>query len=125
MLREVERTQQKAGEPRRRWFFSHEMDLLMWFDEENKPVAFQLAYGKYHNEHAIRWKVDRGFTHHRVEDGRGTDMGAKTPLLIANGAFNASLVLEYFRRLSSGLPPELIDFVVERIIEHPEYREET
>lgn len=123
MLREVPKTQQKEGEPRRRWFFSHEMDLLVWFGEAGEPVAFQLSYGKYHDEHAIRWKAGRGFTHHRVDDGRGTGLGAMTPILIANGSFDAGAVLGHFRRLSEGLPPELTAFVAQRIAEHPEYRE--
>ena len=47
MLLEIRNVDQVPGEPRRRWFFSHEQDLLIWFVEGGKPVAFQLSYGKY------------------------------------------------------------------------------
>jgi hypothetical protein len=61
VLREVLNVQQVAGEPPRRWFFSHQQDLWVWFGEDGVPVAFQLAYGKYRDERAIRWKAGRGF----------------------------------------------------------------
>ena len=61
MLREVVNTYQAPDEPPRRFFFSHEQDLWVWFGQDGQPVAFQLAYGKYRNEHAIRWKAGRGF----------------------------------------------------------------
>ena len=61
MLREVRIPRQVPGEPRRRCFFSHQQDLWVWFDDGGVPVAFQLCYGKYRDEHAIRWKAGQGF----------------------------------------------------------------
>jgi len=121
MLREVLRTQQKPDEPRRRWFFSHEMDLLMWFDDGGSPVGFQLSYGKYHDEHALRWKAGQGFSHHRVDDGESSSFSRATPILVANGAFHAHKVLARFRDLSVDMPPELADFVGRKLTEHPQY----
>jgi len=121
MLREVLRTQQKSDEPRRRWFFSHEMDLLMWFDDAGEPVGFQLSYGKYHDEHALRWKAGRGFSHHRVDDGESSFTSRSTPILIADGAFEAHKVLGRFQDLSLEMPPDLVQFVAGKLAEHPEY----
>jgi hypothetical protein len=125
MLREIRNTQQVLGESPRRWFFSHEQDLLVWFGKDGQPVAFQLAYGKYRDEHAIRWKAGRGFVHHRVDDGEGGALGKETPLLLPNGTFEAKGVLEQFLALSREVPQDIVEFVTARLREHPEYREDT
>lgn len=122
-MKEIERVRQVPGERPRRWFFSHEQDLLVWLDADGKPVAFQLAYGKYRNEHALRWKAGRGYTHHRVDDGEGRINGKSVPMLFPNGAFAAANVLDKFLEISVEVPREIVDFVAARLREHPEYRE--
>lgn len=124
MLRELKNTKQVPGEFPRRWFFCHEQDLLAWFDEEGRPVAFQLAYGKYRDEHAIRWKAGQGFVHHRVDDGENGRVRKAAPLLVPDGAFEARGVLEQFLALSSEVPKDIVEFVAARLREHPEYRED-
>lgn len=89
--------------------------------DDGLPVAFQLAYGKYHDEHAIRWKANRGFTHYRVDDGEHGGMGKEAALLHPDGAFNAKLVLDQFLALSKEMPQDIVDFVSARLREHPEY----
>jgi hypothetical protein len=125
MLLEVPNIQQQPGEPPRRWFFSHEQDLFVWFGEDGKPVAFQLCYGKYRNEHAIRWKLGRGFTHHSVDDGESGAVSSDAPLLMADGVFEAARVLKRFLELSVEMPREIAGFVVARLLEHPEYHADT
>ena len=125
MLLEVRNVEQQPGEPLRRWFFSHEQDLFVWFGEDGTPAAFQLSYGKYRDEHAIRWKAGRGFTHHRVDDGESGAVTRNAPLLMADGIFEAARVLKRFRELSAEMPREIADFVIARLQEHPEYREDT
>ena len=125
MLREVANTRQAPDEPPRRFFFSHEQDLWVWFGEDGTPVAFQLAYGKYRNEHAIRWKADRGFTHERVDDGENAGLVKQSPILVADGAFDAPSVLERFLELSSEMPREIVDFVAARLREHLEFQRPT
>ena len=125
MLLELRNVEQVPGEPRRRWFFSHEQDLLVWLGDDGAPLGFQLSYGKYRNEHAIRWKAGHGFTHHRVHDGESGPLTSDAPLLSADGAFNAPRVLMRFLELSAEMPPELADFVAARLREHPDYREES
>ncbi len=124
VLLEVPNVEQQPGEPRRRWFFSHVQDLFVWFGEDGTPVAFQLSYGKYRNEHAIRWRADRGFTHHRVDDGEASAVSRNAPLLMADGLFDAPRVLKRFQELSAEMPREITDFVAARLQEHPEYPED-
>ncbi len=125
MLHEITNTRQAPDEPPRRFFFSHEQDLWVWFGQDGAPVAFQLAYGKYRNEHAIRWKAGRGFTHEQVDDGENAGVIKQSPVLIADGAFNAVAVLTRFQELSAEIPNEIVDFVAARLREHPEFREPT
>jgi hypothetical protein len=121
-LREVPNVQQVAGEPRRRWFFCHEQDLFVWFDDSGEPVAFQLSYGKYRNEHAIRWKAEGGFRHYSVDDGEAGAVTSDAPLLMMDGPFAASGVLKRFRELAGEVPREIVEFIAARLREHPEYR---
>jgi hypothetical protein len=123
MLEEILNTRQDPDEPPRRFFFSHEQDLWVWFGDGGKVISFQLSYGKYRNEHAIRWKAGRGFAHERVDDGETAGVLAKqSPILVADGAFDATCVLERFLELSARMPQEIVDFVAARLREHPEFR---
>ena len=124
MLLEVRNVDQPPGEPRRRWFFCHEQDLLIWFDDDGKPVAFQLSYGKYRNEHALRWKSEKGFAHYGVDDGESGALTSDAPILVADGVFPAAKVLKQFRKLSAEMPQDIVDFVAARLQEHPEFRED-
>lgn len=124
MLREIRDTAQVEGEAPRRWFFSHEQDLLVWFGPDGRPIAFQLAYAKYRNEHAIRWKVNVGFGHYVVDDGEG-DVVKGAPLLEPDGAFPVNNVLRRFLELSGEMPQEIVTFVAQRLREHPEFRADT
>jgi hypothetical protein len=119
MLQEIRNTRQAPDEPPRRFFFSHEQDLWVWFGDGGAIVAFQLAYGKYRNERAIRWKAGCGFTHQRVDDGENAGLVKQSPILVADGVFDAASVLERFLELSAEMPQEIVDFVVARLREHP------
>jgi hypothetical protein len=125
MLREIPNVQQVPGEPPRRWFFSHEQDLLVWFGQDGAPIAFQLAYGKYRNERALRWKAARGFSHDAVDDGESSGVVKQAAILVADGYFDAPAVLERFVRLSAEVPEEIVNFVCARLREHPNFDQTT
>ena len=120
MLREIVPTRQKADEPPRRWFFCQHMDVLLW-EDGGQPVAFQLSYDRHGREHALRWKEERGYAHYSVDDGRPDSGSPGTPILHADGAFPAREVLDRFIELSSGMPPQIIEFIRRKLAEHPEY----
>ena len=120
-MREIARTRQVDGEPPRRWFFSHQMDLLVWLDEAGAPQYFQLCYGKYHDEHALRWKPGHGHTHYRVDDGAEAGFGGGTAFLIDDGPFDAGRVLDQFQALSVELPLDVVQFVTDKLQAHPNY----
>jgi hypothetical protein len=125
-LFEIRNVRQIRGEARRRWFFSHEMDLIVWFDEEDRPISFQLAYDKHRTERVIRWKPASGYSHYRADDGlTGDEAGpssAGSLLLIPDGPFNAARVRARFLILSSPVPEPIANYVADRLREHPEYQ---
>jgi hypothetical protein len=116
-LRELPRVQQVAGEPRRRWFHDHEMDLVLWEGEDGQPVGFQLAYDKHRNEHSIEWRAGRGFTHYQVDDGEAAALSKETPFLYLDGAFQRDRVLAAFLAAAASLPPGIAGFVAGRLRE--------
>lgn len=69
MLRESPQVGQIEGEPRRRWFFDDEFDLIVWCDPGGRPVEFQLCYDKAGCERALTWRQRYGLTHGRVDTG--------------------------------------------------------
>jgi hypothetical protein len=123
MLREIPNVRQVPGEPRRRCFFSHRQDLWVWFDDDGVPVAFQLSYGKYRDEHAIRWKAAKGFVHERVDDGENAGVVKQAPILVHDGPSVAAHVIGEFLAISGELPPDIVQFVVARLREHPDHRD--
>lgn len=98
----------------------------MWFAPDGRPSAFQLAYGKYRNEHALRWKANRGFAHEVVDDGeRGEGAAKQAPLLEPDDACPDCKVLKRFVELSAEVPGEIVEFVAQRLQEHPDLRGDT
>jgi hypothetical protein len=118
MLREVPKTRQIRGEPRRRWFTSTAMDLYIWYDDADAPLGFQLCYGKPDHERALTWFRPDAYSHMRVDPtGRSSHSG--TPILLADGLFERDTVREDFAREARELPAEVVDLVEERIAGYP------
>lgn len=120
MLREITQVRQVKGELRRRWFTSATMDLVVWFDRANLPVGLQYCYDKGSAEHALTWSRESGFSHMAVDDGegRGGMQHKATPILVADGNFDAGRNLDLFVQNSKHLPAEIQDFVSRKIGEY-------
>jgi len=115
MLVEIPNTKQVKGEPPRKWYFSKDLDLVVWFDTSGNPVAFQLAYDKHKGEHSITWKKESGYSHYRVDDGERQAGNFETPLLYVNGPFKKDAVLEKFLVESDKLPANVKNFVAGKL----------
>lgn len=121
-LREIVNARQIPGEPERRWFTSPDMDLIVWGAEGDGVTGFELCYDKQQNEHAILWSSRKGFSHLAVDDGEGRPGKPKgSPLLLADGRFDAPRVHGLLMRLRQELPPELSDFVLQVLEGHPNF----
>jgi len=122
-LREIRNVRQVPGEPRRRWFTSETMDLIVWVNDAETPTQLQFCYdkGRRRAERAFTWKLDRGFTHQAVDDGENGNLGRSykaTPLLVADGSFNTERVCSLFLDGSQLLPADIIEFVTYKIHEY-------
>ena len=121
-LIEVLPVREAPGEGLRRWFTSSEMDLIIWCDDLGTPVSFQLCYDKPGAERALTWKPDLGFLHTAVDDGEIVDGKHKaTPILVADGHFDANRITERFAQASVDLPNAITVFVRERLRRYPGY----
>jgi len=120
-LRELSDTRQIPGEPRRRWFSSPELDLIVWMGDAGDPVGFQLCYDKLAAERALTWRAGRGFDHTAVDNGEGMPMKHKaTPLLVADGVFDNRRVSGIFREASATVPPPIRRFVTDTLARYPD-----
>ena len=120
-LREVSDTRQIPGEPRRRWFCSPEFDLIVWVDELDAPIGFQLCYDKLVGERALTWREGRGFDHAAVDSGENMPTRYKgTPILVADGVFDRPRIASDFDTASAQLPEPIRSYVTEKLATYPE-----
>jgi hypothetical protein len=118
MLRELPDVPQLKGEPRRRWFFCHAADLVVWEDAAGAVVGFQLAYDKAKAERSIFWQRGKGFAHFAVDNGEGGGLANDTPLLMADGPFDSPRVQALFLAMAQELPAHIATFVHDRLDEY-------
>lgn len=120
MLRELKDVRQIRDEPHRRWFTDEHFDLVIW-DEETEIVGFQLCYDKIHSERAVTWKIDSGFRHNAVDSGEDRAGRYKgSPILVADGSFDADKVAAQFLSHNGGLDAKSSDFIYLKLLEYPQ-----
>lgn len=120
-LRELADTRQVAGEPRRRWFSAPDLDLIVWLDERDAPIGFQLCYDKQRFERALTWRSGRGYDHSAVDSGEaGYAAYKRTPILVADGAFESARVSAIFSKASIELPAHIRELVAQALANYPE-----
>jgi hypothetical protein len=118
MLEEIINVRQVKGDLRRRWFSCSTMDLVVWFDQSDSPVGFQYCYDKGSAERALTWTLESGFSHMAIDDGEGGGLQQKaSPILVADGNFDAVRNIDLFLKNSQCLPAEILDFVNARFSE--------
>lgn len=120
MLREMASVRQIPDEPQRRWFSDEHFDLVIWTGEHGDIVGFQLCYDRAHAERALTWRVASGFSHSAVDDGENRPGRYKsTPILVADGAFDAETVAAKFQGHSGVLDSRSTDFIYYKLLEYP------
>jgi len=120
MLREISSTRQNSNYRKKRWFTDSDMDLFIWSNQQ-APVRFQLSYNKRGHEHAITWGIESGFCHNSVDTGEQFlhFKYKMTPILVADGDFDAATVASDFLRASENIEASLADFIYARLLEYP------
>ena len=119
---EFTNVRQIPGEPRRRWFTCEDLELVVWFDESDDPMGFQLCYKNGGSEYAVTWNPDRGFSHKMIDDGEQRPGKHKaTPILVSGALASARLINERFAQVSAGLPVTIAEFIGKKLREGAEY----
>jgi hypothetical protein len=120
MLREIANVRQVEGEPRRRWFTDEHFDLVLWDDESQHIVGFQLCYDKQKGERAVTWKEGGGYSHDTVDGGEDRPGRYKAaPILTADGRFDVERVAAGFLGHSGVLDSRSADFIYLKLLEYP------
>lgn len=115
MLKEIKKVRQIPGEPKRLWFNSAEMDLIVWY-EGDVFIGFQFCYDKLTQEKAISWKPSTGLIFENVDAGESRDGHYKaTPILIKNGVVDLGKVKSLFLTNADNLNSNIKDFVIQNI----------
>src|SRR5712671_7091134 len=83
-LVEIIHVRQVPGDPRRRWFSSDDMDLIVWYDDSDALIGFQLCYDKLRSERALRWEPEVGYRHTAIDNGESniSPRYKATPILV-------------------------------------------
>jgi hypothetical protein len=120
MLRELSDVRQIEGGRPRRWFQSSDEDLIVWYAEDGTIYGFQLCYDRHEHERALTWMRGRGYSHNRIDTGeRRAFRHKRSPVLVADGRFDASAMTRRFLQISAALPPEITEFVSGKLAEYP------
>jgi hypothetical protein len=121
MLYEFHDVKQYPEEGFRRWFLDDYFDLIIWYDNNQNLIGFQLCYDKNFNEHAITWhknpQNDNGsYIHTRVDSGDLTFHAKGTPILAADGQFAKLDISQKFKEASQKIEPEIAQFVYQKLL---------
>lgn len=109
------------GAPRRRWFTSPQLDLIVWGDEGRPIEAFQLCYGKPLQEYSLSWRAGVGYSHQKVDAGDREGLGHKsTPLLTATTPAPRDRLRRELADAGARLPANLLRFVDEKLRDYEE-----
>jgi len=119
MLYEIKGIKSYENEPKRRWFFDHDIDLTVWFDETEEIVGFQICYDKPHNPHAFTWWRKTGYKHHEIDDGERLETSAHKgiPILMLDGLFDKEKIGKLFQEKSKDIDPKVSAFVYDKIMQ--------
>jgi len=118
MLREFRNVRQIEGESKRRWFSDEYFDLIVWLDEKEDIVGFQLCYDIFKSQHALTWRKESGFTHHRVDDGESRPGKPKaSPVLVPDGYFESKAIAEKFKHASTTIEARIATFIYEQLLQ--------
>lgn len=122
MLREIDPVRQIENEPIRRWFTSSFFDLIVWLGDSGDPSGFQLCYNKGRAERALTWRHPNHYSHMAVDDGEGRAFRHKaTPILVADGCFDATAITERFRLECAFVPADVANLVIAVLNEYPRH----
>lgn len=111
VLMEPATSRRRDGQLRRRWFTDEDMDLYLWFDENDELRHLQLCYDKLRVERVLSWNEDIGYSHDRVDGGEHRGGGPRTPIFRKGEACDVDTLIVRFRARSLNIDGALFDVV--------------
>ncbi len=114
MLRDTP-IRQVPGDLPRKWMMDGEMELILWFDEQQHLFGFELVYDRFGDQRSLRWTPNAGLSHHRIDDGERTGRIGCTPILRDGGPADIASVSARFQQHAADLPAPIRDFVLRRL----------
>lgn len=113
-LVEVANVVQRPREPRRRWFASEGLDLLVWVSESGDPLGFQLGWTDGGKGHALTARLGEPLAYERVDEGArgGAGYARSATLHTAVEDYDLALIQPRFASASGRLPPEFRAYVL-------------
>ena len=119
------RVARRFGEPRRRWFRSDNLDLMVWLSwwGWGPPSGFQLVYDKAARESTLAWTKAHGFEHRREQDGGREERGLlryydkEEPRKVIDDRVNIDRLIMQFERVAPGLPKKIAGLVMGKLSE--------
>lgn len=116
MLKEYTQVAQSRGVAgKRRWFSDDELDLIVWYDDIDAVVGFQLCYDRQGKERAFTWDEQYGLRHALIDGGEQSPLRNDTPILVGGGVPDAAGALKCFRERSAGVDPDIVALVSLRL----------
>ncbi len=116
MFSEIKHISQSKDEPFRRWFWSRNLDLTVWYNDTDEIVGFQLCYQIDGDEKALTWRTGRGYSHNTVDSGEDDPARPKkTPLLVADGVFDKQTIVDLFIAESAELDEACRVFIIGKL----------
>ena len=107
MLREIKNVRQERAPGRRRWFESDQLDLIVWLDQAERMIGFQICYSKGTAERALTWRDGAGFAHNAIDSGSRSPVSNQTPILLPGGKAPWPHIQRIFDEASDNLEPDL------------------
>ena len=122
MLYELLNVRQIPGEYYRRWFSDDNLDLIIWYSMDQEIIGFQFCYKSGTDEKALTWFNDKGYSHHKIDDGEYHPSCFKmTPILIRDENFNNENILNQFTSACNKVESDIVNFICDVIKKDPSY----
>ena len=114
-LREVSNIAQPDKQLSKRWFTSQVADLFIWHDGD-RFSRFEFCYNKHRNECSLRWQLDVGFSHARIDDGETSKNYKSSPILIPDSNIDSDYIFSVFKKLSDKVDMPVRFFIMRRLL---------
>ena len=119
-LKEVGGTGQIENGLKRRWFSAQGVDLIVWFDDFDRPFTFQLCYEAGRKEFALTWEAGVGFSHTSIDSGEhGLYRYKSAPVLEGSAPFDPIAWRQRFPDIAFSLPSPVRETVQAALDQYP------